>query len=181
MLDAGVLDRAYQAAQGSVFVMWQAVRVNPFAELTLDDLCRPPAPWTADFWDCGTGPWDSYSWPLTVPQVKLRMQENLKRYCGNYLILALVIFLCFLYRMPVAIAGLVALLGIWECIRMYVTSRGLTSTSYRAMALTFVGQATTWVLLVYTKIGAVTLWTLLLIFVIFVFHGATRRLTPSKK
>ncbi len=96
ILDRCVLDHARIAGQGSLAALSKVIKINPFVNLTVEDLLQKPVSWTGEFFDCGLGPWETFSWPRTITQVKLRMEENVKRYTGNYLILVLIIFLCFL-------------------------------------------------------------------------------------
>lgn len=71
-----------------------------FWHSTVEDLLKKPVSWTAEFFDCGLGPGETYSWPRSIAQAKLRMEENLKRYMGNYLILIAIVFIIFLYVHP---------------------------------------------------------------------------------
>lgn len=60
--------------------------------LAVDDLLKKPVPWTGEFFDCGFGPGETYSWPRSIAQAKLRMDENIRRYTGNYVILVAVVY-----------------------------------------------------------------------------------------
>lgn len=64
--------------------------------LAVEDLLKKPVPWTGEFFDCGFGPGETYSWPRSISQAKLRMDENIRRYIGNYIILVAIVFLILL-------------------------------------------------------------------------------------
>jgi hypothetical protein len=64
--------------------------------LAVEDLLKKPVPWTGEFFDCGLGPSETYSFPRSIAQTKLRMDENLRRYAGNYLVLIAIVFIIFL-------------------------------------------------------------------------------------
>ncbi|KAL3693242.1 hypothetical protein R1sor_006893 [Riccia sorocarpa] len=72
-------------------------------EFTVEDCCKGPVSWTSEFLDCGLGPKETCSLPRNLTQANLRMEENIKRYTGNYLVLAMVAVLCYLYKIPVAL------------------------------------------------------------------------------
>ncbi|XP_011627347.1 PRA1 family protein H isoform X2 [Amborella trichopoda] len=91
---------------------------NPFSKLTVEDLKRQPASWTGEFFDCGLGPSRTYSLPSSVSQARLRIQENIRRYPRNYAYLSLLILCCFLYKIPIALFGLVSTVALWEVLRI---------------------------------------------------------------
>ena len=64
--------------------------------LAVDDLLKKPVPWTGEFFDCGYGPGETYSCPRSITQAKLRMDENIRRYTGNYVVLVAIVFLVLL-------------------------------------------------------------------------------------
>lgn len=64
--------------------------INPFAKLTNDDFSRETASWTHSFVGCC----DSYSFPPSSTQARLRVQENIKRFARNYATLFVLIFAC---------------------------------------------------------------------------------------
>lgn len=68
--------------------------INPFSKVTADDLARPAAPWTAEFFDSGAGPSHTYALPSSSSQARLRVQENVKRYIRNYIYIYVLILGC---------------------------------------------------------------------------------------
>ncbi|KAJ0085664.1 hypothetical protein Patl1_07396 [Pistacia atlantica] len=52
--------------------------------------------------------------PSLSDTLKLRVQENVKRYARNYATLFILLFACSLYQMPLAFLGLISSLAIWD-------------------------------------------------------------------
>lgn len=67
--------------------------LNPFAKLTSDDFSGDTPSWTLQF----VGSFDSYSFPSSPSQARLRVHENVKRYARNYASLFVLFFACSLY------------------------------------------------------------------------------------
>ncbi|GJN03387.1 hypothetical protein PR202_ga20825 [Eleusine coracana subsp. coracana] len=117
--------------------------LNPFARLSAADLAGPTPSWSLAF--LGPPGAASYSWPPTPTQARLRVQENVRRYARNYAALSILVFACCLYvlcdiplplismlqaaslmmsvlgvdryRMPMALLGMLASVGVWEGVR----------------------------------------------------------------
>ncbi|KAH0902481.1 hypothetical protein HID58_041984 [Brassica napus] len=84
--------------------------INPFSKLSADDFSGDTPPWTTGFF----GACDSYSFPASSQQARMRVHENIKRFARNYATLFIVFFACALYQMPLALVGLLASLALWE-------------------------------------------------------------------
>lgn len=67
--------------------------VNPFSKLTIDDFSGQTPSWSYGF----VGFCDSYSFPSSPAQARLRVHENVKRYARNYATLFILFFACTLY------------------------------------------------------------------------------------
>ncbi|XP_073135311.1 PRA1 family protein H isoform X2 [Henckelia pumila] len=86
---------------------------NPFSKLTTDDFSSDTPPWTTAFF----GSSDSYSFPSSPAQVRLRVHENVKRFARNYASLFILFFACSLYQLPIALVGLISCLALWDVFR----------------------------------------------------------------
>ncbi|KAJ0105512.1 hypothetical protein Patl1_18622 [Pistacia atlantica] len=103
------------------------LKVNPFAKLTIDDFSACTPSWTHEF----LGFAGSYSFPSLPDTLKLRVQENVKRYAEIMLLCLfsslpapllkvskLRVFMSkvfiFWYQMPRALLGLISSLAIWD-------------------------------------------------------------------
>jgi hypothetical protein len=64
--------------------------LNPFSKLTADDFSGQTPSWTYGF----LGLCDSYSFPSSPAQARLRVHENVKRYARNYATLFIIFFAC---------------------------------------------------------------------------------------
>ena len=67
--------------------------INPFSKLSADDFSGDTPPWTTGFF----GACDSYSFPASSQQARMRVHENIKRFARNYATLFIVFFACALY------------------------------------------------------------------------------------
>lgn len=67
--------------------------LNPFSKLTTDDFSGETPSWTTGF----IGLCDSYTFPSSPAQARLRVHENVKRYARNYASLFVLFFACSLY------------------------------------------------------------------------------------
>ncbi|AQK68127.1 PRA1 family protein H [Zea mays] len=120
--------------------------LNPFARLSTADLAAPTPSWSLAF--VGPPGAASYSWPPTPTQARLRVQENFRRYARNYAALAILVFACCLYRMPMALLGMLASLAVWEGVRYCRDHWDLTTRAPGvAQALLHCAQIATAVLL----------------------------------
>eukprot|EP00250_Pteridium_aquilinum_P006983 c16790_g1_i1 orf=235-888(+) len=153
--------------------------VNPFGNVSVEDLCRPPLAWTGEFWDCGHGLVDSYGWPLSSTQLKLRMRENVKRYMGNYLRLFVLILACFMYKMPFALCGLLSVFALWEGIRMLLNHFKLERESFFHQAAILFGKIVTAVAMIYCKVAFAVCWAGVFSFAVMVVHSSLRKITSS--
>lgn len=179
ILDKCAIDPARSRGGGIVSSIFSFI-VNPFGNLTVEDVCRQPVAWTGEFWDCGSGLSQSYGWPLSGTQLKLRMAENRKRYMGNYLRLFVFIFACFVYKMPVALLGIISVLVLWDTLRMLSRSLQLESDNFFHQCFLLFGKIATAVLMVYCKIAQAVCWAGLFSFAVVIIHGSLRKITPSK-
>eukprot|EP01018_Ginkgo_biloba_P009961 Gb_19254 [translate_table: standard] len=155
--------------------------INPFGKLTTEDLCRDAVPWTGEFFDCGLGPGETYSWPTSVTQMKLRMEENLKRYTRNYIYLSLVILACFLYKMPMALLGLVLLLAFWDILRVLSNRWGLQKYPFFHQILILIAKFVTAIIMIYCKVALALCWAGIFSFTVMVLHSSFRKITPPKQ
>ncbi|KAK4484798.1 hypothetical protein RD792_007393 [Penstemon davidsonii] len=83
---------------------------NPFSKVATGDFAGDTPPWTLAFF----GSLDSYSFPSSPSQARLRVHENLKRFARNYACLLLLFFACSLYQLPIALFGLISCLALWD-------------------------------------------------------------------
>ncbi|KAH0774544.1 hypothetical protein KY290_011681 [Solanum tuberosum] len=88
--------------------------LNPFAKLTSDDFSGDTPSWTLQF----VGSFDSYSFPSSPSQARLRVHENVKRYARNYASLFVLSFACSLYQKLLALVGLISCLALWDVLKL---------------------------------------------------------------
>ncbi|EFJ07168.1 hypothetical protein SELMODRAFT_186360 [Selaginella moellendorffii] len=178
ILEKCTLDNAIIAGQGSFVALCKLLKLNPFESLTVEDLGKKPVPWTAEFLDCGKGPAETYSWPMSVTQVKFRMDENLKRYTGNYLVLIAITFACVLYKMPLALLGVVSLFGLWDGLRILINKFKIQRHGVLFRLLVALGNVGTMLLLMYCRVALALICAAALSFTVLVLHSSMRKITP---
>lgn len=180
-LDRTGLDHHLRLPSHSSFREFSKVlKSNAFMNLTVDDLMKKPVSWTGEFFDCGFGPGETYSWPRSISQAKLRMDENIRRYTGNYVVLVAIVFLILLYQMPMALLGIISVILVWDTLRRAGDEWGLERNGYRYRALACVGNTVTVVLMVYCKIALALFWAGIASLLVVTAHSCLRRITPAK-
>ncbi|KAK1629716.1 hypothetical protein QYE76_004031 [Lolium multiflorum] len=153
--------------------------LNPFAALSTADLAKPTPSWSLAF--VGAPGAASYSWPPTPTQARLRVQENVRRYARNYTALSILIFACCLYRMPMALLGMLASLAVWEAV-LYCRDRwGLaTRAPGVGQALLHCAQIATAILLYVCNMQFALVYAIGLSYAVMMLHASLRKLTPSR-
>lgn len=76
-----------------VLTLFSLFTLNPFSKLATLDFSASTPSWTYGF----IGSCDSYSFPSTPAQARLRVHENVKRYARNYATLFIIFFASTLY------------------------------------------------------------------------------------
>lgn len=178
VIDGGDIDRSAEEESGKFSSL---LAINPFGKLTTEDLGREAVSWTGEFFDCGLGPAQTYSWPSSITQMKLRMEENLKRYARNYLYLSLVILACFLYKMPVALLGMISVFAMWDMLRMCSNKWGLQQYSFLHQMLLMIARLVTALVMIYCNVALALCWAGIFSFIVLVAHSSLRKLTPQKQ
>ncbi|KAG6393769.1 hypothetical protein SASPL_144340 [Salvia splendens] len=96
-----------------VWTLLSLLTFNPFSKLAATDFSGDTPPWTVAFF----GSSESYSFPSSRSQARLRVHENVKRYARNYTTLFFLFFACSLYQLPLALFGLLSCLALWDAFR----------------------------------------------------------------
>ncbi|AEE85355.1 P family protein H [Arabidopsis thaliana] len=151
--------------------------INPFSKLSADDFSGDTTPWTTGF----IGNCDSYSFPSSSQQARMRVHENIKRFARNYATLFIVFFACALYQMPLALVGLLGSLALWELFK-YCSDKWKFDRhpSMRKLSIG-IGQCATAVLLTFLNVQMALFSALAISYSVMILHAGFRKLTPSKK
>lgn len=180
IIDECAIDDSVEAAAGSNKLS-SLLTINPFAKLTAEDLSRDAVPWTGEFFDSGLGPAHTYSWPSSITQMKLRMEENLKRYTRNYIYLSLLILACFLYKMPVALLSLISILAFWDMLRICSNRWGLENYPTLHQMLVLIAKFVTAGIMFYCKVALALCWAGIFSFIVLIVHSSLRKITNPRK
>ncbi|OIV92440.1 hypothetical protein TanjilG_25170 [Lupinus angustifolius] len=151
--------------------------LNPFAKLTADDFSGDTPSWSRSFFGfCG-----SYSFPSSSSQARLRVHENIKRYARNYAYLFIVFFACTLYKMPLALVGLISCLALWDFFKYFSDRWGLDEYPITRQCLLRFAQCATAVILVYSNVQLALFCALSVSYAGTILHAAFRKLAPAKQ
>ncbi|XP_019154144.1 PREDICTED: PRA1 family protein H isoform X2 [Ipomoea nil] len=126
---------------------------NPFSKLATSDFSGDTPSWTLKFF----GSCQSYSFPSSPAQARLRVHENVKRYARNYASLSILFFACSLYQMPLALVGLLSCIALWDLFNLYGGRFGLDQYPTTKLILIRIAQC------------------------VMILHASFRKLTPSKQ
>lgn len=151
--------------------------LNPFAKLTSDDFSGDTPSWTLQF----VGSFDSYSFPSSPSQARLRVHENVKRYARNYASLFVLFFACSLYQKLFALVGLISCLALWDVLKLCGDRWGLEQRQVIKQSLIRIAQCATAVILFCTNVQMALFSALAVSYVVMILHASFRKLTPSKQ
>lgn len=151
--------------------------LNPFAKLTSDDFSGDTPSWTLQF----VGSFDSYSFPSSPSQARLRVHENVKRYARNYASLFVLFFACSLYQKLFALVGLISCLALWDVLKLCGDRWGLEQRPVIKQSLFRIAQCATAVILFCTNVQMALFSALAVSYVVMILHASFRKLTPSKQ
>ncbi|EPS69085.1 hypothetical protein M569_05683, partial [Genlisea aurea] len=178
---------AFMTPRGAVFIVWRLLSsvwillslftFSPFSKLGADDFSVETPPWTFSF----LGSLDSYSFPSSSSQARLRVQENVKRFAPNYATLSVFFFVCSLYKIPISLLGVVACLSLWEGFErrrdQWFSSKHPLIKQFLAIILKCVIA----VVLVVSKLQSALFWALCVSYAAIILHASFRNLTSFKK
>ncbi|XP_058095611.1 PRA1 family protein H isoform X2 [Magnolia sinica] len=150
--------------------------LNPFAKLTADDFAGDTPSWTVGFF----GEADSYSWPTSPSQARMRAHENVKRYARNYACLSLLFLVCSLYQIPIALFGLIIGLALWEAFRLCSDRWRLEGYPIVRRALLHVLQFAIAVVFYSCSVQIALFCAIAVSYGVMILHASLRKLTPSK-
>ncbi|KAK6934237.1 Prenylated rab acceptor PRA1 [Dillenia turbinata] len=151
--------------------------LNPLAKLTTEDFSPATPSWTLAFF----GSIDSYSFPSSSSQARLRVHENVKRYARNYAVLFIVFFACSLYQMPLALLGLISTLALWDMFKFSGDRWGLDKYPTFKSSLIRLAQCATAVILFVCNAQMALFCALSVSYAALILHASFRKLTPAKQ
>ncbi|XP_057457231.1 PRA1 family protein H [Lotus japonicus] len=150
--------------------------LNPFSKLTAEDFAGDTPSWSRSFIGfCG-----SYSFPSSPSQARFRVLENVKRYARNYAFLFIVFFACALYKMPLALVGLISCLALWDFFKYCSDRWGLDQYPLIRQCLLRIAQCATAVILIFSNVQMALFCALSVGYAGVILHAAFRKLTPVK-
>ncbi|XP_052179228.1 PRA1 family protein H [Diospyros lotus] len=151
--------------------------LNPFAKLNAEDFSGETPSWTCGF----VGSFDSYSFPSSPSQARLRVHENVKRYARNYASLFVLFFVCSLYRLPLALVGLVLSLALWDAFKFCGNRWGLDRYPAIRQSLVRIAQCASAVILFFSNVQMALFCALGASYAVMISHASCRKLAPAKQ
>lgn len=160
-----------------VLTLFSLFTLNPFSKLaTLDFSASTPSRTYGFIGSC-----DSYSFPSTPAQARLRVHENVKRYARNYATLFIIFFASTLYQMPLALLGLISCLALWDVFQFCSGRWGLDQYPVIRQCLVRFAQCVAAVILMYSNVQMALFCALGISYAGMILHAAFRKLTPAKQ
>ncbi|KAK2369373.1 hypothetical protein P8452_57040 [Trifolium repens] len=153
------------------------ITLNPFAKLTAEDFSADTPSWSRSF----VGSYSSYSFPSSPSQARFRVHENVKRYARNYAYLFIVFFASALYKMPLALVGLISCLALWDFFKFCSDRWGLDQYSVLRQCLLRIAQCATAIILIISNVQMALLCAISVSYAGVILHAAFRKLTPAKQ
>uniref|UniRef100_A0A7N0RED2 PRA1 family protein n=1 Tax=Kalanchoe fedtschenkoi TaxID=63787 RepID=A0A7N0RED2_KALFE len=150
---------------------------NPMTRLTAEDFSGETPSWTLGF----LGGCESYAFPSSAAQAKLRACENAKRFARNYAYLFIAAFACTLYQMPLALVGLISCLAMWDLLKVMSHKWRLDDFPVRRQVLVRVAQCATVIILFFSNVQLALLCTIVVSYAAMLLHAAFRKLTPTQQ
>ncbi|KAK4782307.1 hypothetical protein SAY86_016409 [Trapa natans] len=158
-------------------VVISLLTLNPFAKLTTGDFSGDTPSWTHGFVGAG----DSYSFPSSPTQARLRVQENVKRFARNYVTLFILFFACSLYQIPFALVGLLSSLALWDFFKFSDDKWGLDQRPILRLCLIRTAQCATAVILICCNVQMALFCSFVISYAALLLHAAFRKLTPANQ
>lgn len=163
----------------SLSTIFSLFTLNPFSKLTAADFSHHnAASWTAAGF---LGSADSYSFPSSPTQARMRVHENVKRFARNYATLLILFFACALYQMPLALVGLLSCLAIWEVFRLCDERWAFERFATIRQVLVRVAQCAVAVILLYSNVQMAVFSALAVGYAVMILHASFRKLTPARQ
>ncbi|CAA0815999.1 PRA1 family protein H [Striga hermonthica] len=150
---------------------------NPFSKLTAGDFTGTTPSWTAALF----GSYESYSFPTSPSQARLRVHENVKRFAQNYAVLFAIFFACALYQLPLALVGLILCLALWETFRLSSNRWGFDRHPLIRQPSVRLAQCTTAVILFISNVQLAVFCAFALSYAAIILHASFRKLTPTNQ
>ncbi|XP_051151888.1 PRA1 family protein H [Andrographis paniculata] len=160
-----------------IWTLLSLLTFNPFSKLTTEDFSGDTPPWAPVFF----GSLESYSFPSSASQARLRVHENIKRYARNYASLFVLFFACSLYQLPAALCGLILCLALWEIFKFGADRWGLDRYPVIRQTLIRLAQCVTAVILLTSNIQLAIFLTLGVSYAVILLHASFRKLTTVKQ
>ncbi|KAI3457433.1 hypothetical protein Pfo_014096 [Paulownia fortunei] len=160
-----------------IWTLLSLLTFNPFSKLATDDFSGDTPSWTLAFF----GSSESYSFPSSPSQARLRVHENVKRFARNYASLFVLFFACSLYQLPIALFGLISCLALWDVFKFSGDRWGLDRYPVIRQTLIRIAQCVTAIILFISNVQLAIFCAFGVSYAVMILHASFRKLTPAKQ
>lgn len=160
-----------------IWTLLSLLTFSPFSKLATNDFSGETPPWTLAFF----GSSDSYSFPSSPSQARLRVHENVKRFARNYTTLFVLFFACSLYQLPIALFGLLSCLALWDAFKLSGDRWGLDRYPLLRQTLIRIAQCLAAVILFISNVQFAMFCAVGVSYAVMILHASFRKLTPAKQ
>ncbi|KAG8386345.1 hypothetical protein BUALT_Bualt03G0139200 [Buddleja alternifolia] len=160
-----------------IWTLLSLLTFNPFSKLAADDFSGETPSWTVAFF----GASESYSFPSSPSQARLRVHENVKRFARNYASLSVLFFACSLYQLPKALFGLISCLALWDAFKFSGDRWRLDRYPLIRQTLIRIAQCVSAVILFISNVQFAIVCALGVSYAVMILHASFRKLTPAKQ
>lgn len=153
--------------------LWRRYHL-PRVFLLVEDLYKPPLPWTSDFLHTENGPGPTYSVPASWRVAMNRIERNVERYPGNYIRIAFIVLCCILYKRPLALLGILMALKFLDSLLDHWQQTIHRKQSFIVRMTTWVMQLGVWMVMLYCKVLPTFFLAAFFSFIVVVAHSVLR-------
>ncbi|XP_022876455.1 PRA1 family protein H-like isoform X2 [Olea europaea var. sylvestris] len=136
------------------------ITFNPFSKLVAEDFSGDTPSWTLAFF----GSSDSYSFPSSPSQARLRVHENVKR-----------------YQLPLALVGLISCLSLWDVFKFCADRWELYKHPSLRQTLLHIAQCATAIILFFFNVQLALVCAIGVSYAVLILHASFRKLTPARQ
>ncbi|GER53845.1 prenylated RAB acceptor 1.H [Striga asiatica] len=160
-----------------IWTLLSLLTFSPFSKLAASDFTGTMPSWTAALF----GSYESYSFPSSPSQARLRVHENVKRFAQNYAVLFALFFACALYQLPLALVGLILCFALWDAFKLSSNRWGFDRYPVIRQSLVRIAQCATAVILFTSNIQLAVFCAFVVSYAAMILHASFRKLTPTNQ
>ncbi|KAG7577327.1 Prenylated rab acceptor PRA1 [Arabidopsis thaliana x Arabidopsis arenosa] len=152
-------------------ILLSLLKINPFGKLTTNDLTKDKTHPFSVF----RGKTELYSFPASQSEAAARVQENVRQFIGNYILVFVIFFLISLYKQPIPFLTLLASFPVTDYLDNLIIKKGLDQAyPFVRRLLFFISKLGIAALLMRTEVVIAFFFSLVAAYFAMLLHGALR-------